>query len=64
MRDIDVEPVHGDSVRARVESLDSDCLPRDLTCADERYGDGTCDDGCGATDADDFQPETREDSVG
>lgn len=30
----------------------SGCVPAEWTCASDRYGDGTCDCGCGAHDAD------------
>ena len=52
--DDDCACIDGDNTcTAGCGGLDSDCLPRDWTCAEERYGDGTCDDGCGAIDADD-----------
>jgi hypothetical protein len=31
---------------------DNDCLPNGWTCADERYGDGVCDEDCGFVDED------------
>ena len=32
--------------------LDNDCLPNGLTCADERHGDGVCDEDGGFVDED------------